>query len=252
MILRTLREIRLVMQLLPAGEHPRWWRAFFLAAPEALRNRSLGPVDQKLGTSFSIRRGEERLKFAGCDFGVVREIFGQRCYGQPEDFRDARVVLDLGANCGVFTLFALVHAPHARVYSVEAQPEMARALAANLEANGHRSRVVIENALVGGISNPWSEDLVRRHPGVGRWELEHTIPDGVEIDFMKCDVEGAEFPLFEYMPPWIRRVRRFALEYHGPWEKGAELAARLRDAGFCVSQRSHRNLGYLAGRRIDD
>ena len=249
MIIRLFREIKLVAGLLPGRDLLRWCGALVRSAPAAIRERSLGPADRAMGGAFSIRLPNRRLVFLECDLGVVREIFGHHCYGEPGDFRDARFIVDLGANCGAFTLFALSNAPQARVLSVEAQPELSRVLAANLERNDCRGRVTIENALVGGIYNAWAQDLVRRHPAVGTWNFERAIPAEVEIDFLKCDVEGAEFPLLDPVPVWFSRVRRFALEYHGPWQKGAELGERLRAAGFVISQRSHRNLGYLFGVR---
>ena len=57
--------------------------------------------------------------------GVVREIVAAHCYVKPVELSEAKTILDLGANCGVFTLFALASAPNARLVSVEAQPKMA-------------------------------------------------------------------------------------------------------------------------------
>jgi len=251
MILRFLREIRVVAGLLTAGDFLRWFFACVRVLPEILRTRSLGPADRAFGDSFSIRNGVGRLDFTRCDFGVIREIFGHRCYAEPMDLRAARCVVDFGANCGAFTLFALSHAPHAHVMAVEAQPEMVSALEANLERNGMSGRAFVRNALVGGVYNAWSQELLVRHPRVGIWNAQEMLPPDQEVDFLKCDIEGAEFQLLDPVPTWLRRVRRFALEYHGDWTKGAELGERLRAAGFVITQRSHRNLGYLTGTRID-
>ena len=252
MIIRLFNEIRLVAGLLSGRDMLRWCSALVRSAPAAVRERSLGPADRAMGGSFSIRQSHQRLTFLECDLGVVREIFGHHCYGNPVDFRDARLIVDLGANCGAFTLFALANAPDARVWAVEAQPELTKLLAANLECNSCRGRVTIENALVGGIYNAWAQDLVRKHPAVSVWDIGRMSPAGAEIDFLKCDIEGAEFLLLDPVPPWFRRVRRFALEYHGSWQKGAELGERLRGADFIVSQRSHRDLGYLFGVRAHE
>jgi len=252
MITRLLKEIILIARLLPSAYFLRWCGAFIRALPAVLRQRSLGPVDQAFGPSFAIRGPGGRLVFAGCDLGVVREIFGHRCYAEPEDLRDARCVVDLGANCGVFTLFVLCHVPEARLFSVETQPEMIATLRANVQRNGFAGQVTPINALVGGVYNAWSEDLLRRHPQVTVWAPEQTLPADGPIDFLKCDIEGAEFQLLDPVPAWFRRVRRFALEYHGDWAKGTALAESLRAAGFVVSQRSHRTLGYLMGSRAHD
>lgn len=252
MILRLWREVVMLSQLLPAREFSRWGGAMARALPAAIQGRSLGPVDRKFGPSFSIRGNPRGLSFTECDLGVVREIFGQQCYGRAADFSRDRFIIDLGANCGVFTLFALVNAPEARILSVEAQPEMISALQQNLQQNGLQQRVMVVNALAGGVCSSWAEDLLRRHPQVKLWDAGQMLPAGEEIDFLKCDIEGAEYPLFEPVPAWFRRVRRFALEYHGDWARGSALGDKIRAAGFTVTQRAHRNLGYLNGARIDD
>ena len=252
MILRLWREVLMLSRLLPAREFSRWGGAMVRALPAAVRGRSLGPVDREFGTSFFIRGQPRGLAFSSCDLGVVREIFGQQCYGRAGDFARDRLIVDLGANCGVFTLFALVHAPESRVFAVEAQPEMIGALRGNLERNGLLPRVTVANALAGGVCSPWAEDLLQRHPQVKVWDASQMLSADQEIDFLKCDIEGAEYLLFDPVPAWFRRVRRFALEYHGDWARGSALGDRIRAAGFTVTQRAHRNLGYLNGARIDD
>jgi len=252
MILRLWREVMMLSRLLPAREFARWGGAMVKAFPASIGSRSLGPVDRVFGPSFSIRGKPRGLAFSQCDLGVVREIFGQQCYGRAGDFARDRFIVDLGANCGVFTLFALVNAPEARVFAVEAQPEMIGALRGNLERNGLLPRVTVANVLAGGVCSPWAEDLLQRHPQVKVWDASQMLPADQEIDFLKCDIEGAEYLLFAPVPAWFRRVRRFALEYHGDWAQGSALGDRIRAAGFTVTQRAHRNLGYLNGARIDD
>ena len=68
---------------------------------------------------------------------LYREIFEERCYlrhgiNLPED----AVVLDVGANIGMFTVFVGLHSPGARVYAFEPVPKVFEALEVNADLYG--------------------------------------------------------------------------------------------------------------------
>ena len=72
-----------------------------------------------------------------------------------------------------------------------------------------------------------------------------------EVDFLKCDVEGAEFEIFLSTPvPIIRRIRRLVMEVHLTIDqaesKEKALIERLREAGLAV--RLHTPPGPLLSR----
>jgi hypothetical protein len=52
------------------------------------------------------------------------------------------------------------------------------------------------------------------------------------VDYLKVDIEGAEYELFEQTPPAVlARFRMIGLEYHGN-QPMSVMTDRLRDAGF--------------------
>jgi FkbM family methyltransferase len=63
--------------------------------------------------------------------------------------RDARLVLDVGAYTGVFSLLAARVAPRAQVHAFEVVPEVAAAARENVVANGLSGRVTVHAAGVG-------------------------------------------------------------------------------------------------------
>lgn len=232
------------------ADYRRWIGHVFKAAPFVIARRTLGMVDHRFGDDFHFRAPDGRLIHSqGASFGVVREIFGHRCYAEPAGLRDSRQILDLGANAGVFTLFALACAPNARVHAVEAQPHFIPAIRANIETNGYAARSTVENALVGGVYNHWTRALRSSHPQVGDFSISRYLSEVGRCDFLKCDVEGAEFELFQGDISWLGAVRAVALEYHGDWSAGDALGRRLATAGFTTRQAEHGTLGYIFAER---
>lgn len=146
----------------------------------------------------------------------------QRGIGEPEvqqalvdHLRPGMTFYDLGANIGFFSLIAArLVGPQGRVFSFEADPEIAARLRENLFRNQFHAQVV-EKAV-------WSESttvhFARAAPGTSPDRgLGHVSPDGFETDvigveavsldqfaetnpapdFVKCDVEGAEVAAFD-------------------------------------------------------
>jgi len=74
---------------------------------------------------------------------------GSRVTGTP-------VILDIGANCGAFTLWAKLHWPGAPITAYEPQPDIFNYLAANV---GSLPGVAIHCAAVGDPARPFL------HPG---------------------------------------------------------------------------------------
>jgi FkbM family methyltransferase len=62
--------------------------------------------------------------------------------------RDAPIIIDVGANFGIFTYCALAHAPRARVLAYEPAARLADLLERNLARNGWAARVDVRRAAV--------------------------------------------------------------------------------------------------------
>jgi len=157
-------------------------------------------------------------------------------------------VIDIGANVGVFALWATHRGATVTAY------EPAPATFAHLVANTYgRSVTPIQSAVVG---KPTVAGTVRlylherrstRHTLLGHEigtgePLEHhvdvvavSIGDvlGDGCDLLKIDCEGGEFAIFREMKfDALRNVRRVVLEFHRSAGDPEQLLTRLRDAGF--------------------
>lgn len=246
-LLRLFTEIKRVYTILPISSFLKWIMCLFCSIFLVLKRKSLGPVDDLFGDSFAIQFLGRKIHFVSTGFGVVREIFGARCYGEPTDFIDCAVVVDFGANAGVFTIYALISSDKAHVHAVEAQPAVVEILKANLKLNNLESRCSITNALIGSPSTDWAHKLRVENPQVVELNAAEFFDKIGFVDFLKCDIEGSEHSLFENFPSWLYSVRKFAIEYHWTDEEGKCLAENLSKFRFRSRLERHGALGYIFG-----
>lgn len=160
-------------------------------------------------------------------------IYGGRCYDRDFSAIPADgVVIDLGANVGIFAVYAAGRlVPRGRVVAVEPNPKLLAVLRANALAKanvvvmpvavaaaaGTRTLHVTRSSLCSslyddghGLSVPTRVDCV------GFAELLDAAcgPDG-RVALLKCNAEGIEYPLLlETAAELWSRVDRLAIKYH--------------------------------------
>ena len=177
-------------------------------------------------------------------------IYRERCY--DIDFPGLRrdgTVIDLGANVGIFTVFAATRlVPQGRVLAVEANADCAR----RLERTTARCRnVTVRCGAVAGQGVLWlaadslSASIFKSHEAVASvsapsFDIEHVLGFDTDIDLLKANIEGAEYPmLLESRPDVWEKVHRLAIKWHKDTDVAGghdpeELAERLRLLGFTV------------------
>jgi FkbM family methyltransferase len=214
-----------------------------------------------------------------------REIFIYQHYNPPMALGPAPVIIDAGGNIGLFAIYAAMVLPNARLRVFEADPTTCTALRANIATYVGDRAVVVNVALAdgagtirivndGGNPNRSTNTIMREllaadAPGVSSAEvpmgrLSEQCADLPQIDFLKMDIEGAEFPVFNDLAAagTLGRVRALAMEVHRrayecpAWEEGAKhrlsgLLRQLEDAGFALDffARGSRPFGL---ERLDD
>jgi FkbM family methyltransferase len=242
---RFIEELWLVKKILPSSLFIRWFSGLFKSLDVVFKTKSLGIVDTIFGESFDIYSSNKKLHFDNLGFGVIREIYGHLCYVKHGQLRQAKNILDLGANGGAFTIFALLEAPEAQVYAVEAKSEFIDIILHNTKQNGYENRVVTQCAVVGGFYDDWTQSLLTSNPQIKEFNIYEYIEEVGTCDFLKCDVEGGEFHLFEGDLSWTKAVKSMALEYHPDKGDVDELEKILQSQGFNIKRTDHRNLGYF-------
>jgi FkbM family methyltransferase len=167
------------------------------------------------------------------------------------DLREGEQVVDLGAYSGDTTyFFAKAVGPRGRVLAVEPDPESFAALERNVREQG-LDNVATEPSAVwdqagtivfqsGGVttSRVATDELSTRTVSVPTRTLEALLErHGFgRVDFLKMDIEGAEFTVLPQAREILRRLRpRMILEVHGEGTEPRTVAgvlAFLEEAGF--------------------
>ncbi len=151
----------------------------------------------------------------------IRQLFGDDLYG----FRTAKkdpVILDCGAHVGLASLYFKEHYPAARIRAFEADAAITELCRANFTAFG-ASDIELTQAAVWTHENGVSFDHSNDDAGhVSQQSDARQVPSvrlksilaKEDIDFLKLDVEGAEFDLFADCGEDLKRVSRMAVEVH--------------------------------------
>lgn len=181
--------------------------------------------------------------FAG-DLFVLYEVFLSRCYEMPDfDFANTKLIVDLGANVGLTTLYFAGRAPQARFICVEPSPANVQLLRRNLAAVPNAT--VVEAAAAGRSGSlafdderpAWGSLLSEcgrsTVQGICMDDLLQQVAPDARIDLLKIDIEGAEQDLFAGDAAWIDQVDCIVAELHHPYTF-EEFHALLTDRGFVV------------------
>ncbi|MGH7787496.1 MAG: FkbM family methyltransferase [Candidatus Binatia bacterium] len=199
---------------------------------------------------------------------LFKEIWFKDDYRLRNDRLPAgATVVDIGANIGMFALFAAAEQRAARVVAFEPFPESF----ALLQRNATRNHLTAIEAVPLGIAGSAGTRTLHMQGRHGVHSLFGTSGEAVTIecvtldeaftrqhiahcDFLKLDCEGAEYEiLLNASPAVLARIDRIALEYHD-WmtdHHHDELRARFAQQGFAVTSRDHlpSRTGYLYARR---
>jgi len=193
---------------------------------------------------------------------TFKEIFMDECYmvGMGQAVPEKPTILDIGANAGYFSLFALSRFPGARVFAFEPLPANFRLLERHKTLNSGTDFNCVQKAVSGekGIltlaydakdSFSTAATLFTASPGqsdeiaVETLTLRDIWTDfGIEwCDLLKMDCEGAEYGiLYGSSPEDLARISQIAMEVHrGPKEDENidALEPYLRKMGFKTRRR---------------
>lgn len=168
------------------------------------------------------------------DMDVIREVWVEDVYrvrgldlaphrddAHPLLDTPGATVIDLGAHIGTFAALCLQYGA-AKVICVEPNPENWSILVRNMTPFGSRAQVI--HAAVAGSRGAYGVE--------GDGAASHVVPAGDymsvslsdtfrelagNVALLKCDIEGAEYDVFEAIPvEQMRRIDLIHMETHGP------------------------------------
>ena len=175
-----------------------------------------------------------------------------------------RVIVDAGANIGAFTLYAASRSPAAKIIAIEPFPDTFSRLQSAVERSAFGHRIQLINAALGsetGWLTMQQGDVgsqFRRVVEAGSQQagvrvrsctLSEILDAHDEIDFLKMDIEGSEYPSILACPAEsLRRVRRLAMEFHPIYTARApqprDLFQHLEKTGLTLTEVQDHGEGY--------
>ena len=160
-------------------------------------------------------------------------IFAKKDYGEIEK---NSVVVDIGANIGIFTLYALSNGA-SQVVAFEPCKESFDTMKMNIEKNKFNDKVNLNKIAIGNKddssiliskkSSPYNSIL--KEEGVFNNEntenvktstLDKALIKVKQIDLLKMDCEGAEYLIFPTLTKnFLDKTKEIRMEFHGNLDK---------------------------------
>jgi FkbM family methyltransferase len=165
---------------------------------------------------------------------LFQEIWLRGIYSPPGfEIRRGDVVIDVGANIGVFAAFAASRAPEVKVYAYEPFPGNVEWLQRNMKESGLANVNIRAEAMAGAqgervlhvYPESWIFHSLVTEEGAGEGHdisvrcltLDDALDaEGIaQCDLLKLDCEGSEYEILQgCSPAALKRVRRIVGEYH--------------------------------------
>jgi len=198
------------------------------------------------------------------DLSVFEEIFVDRDYKVIDSqLKNAKVVFDIGAHIGCFSVYAGILNPNVKLFGFEPDERNFSLLKENLKVN--RIEGVMKNVAIGGVTGDrrffLSSDS-HNHSLLGNGESVKVFVRSIDdvlnkfdhVDLVKMDIEGAEFEIFNKISGnSLKKIGSFYIEYHESEGRSADVIIEtLKSAGFKVTKKASfydKSMGFiLAGR----
>src|SRR4051812_36112709 len=195
-------------------------RAFLRFAVDVLLYRVLRLVRlPSVNSERQIRlRGGVRITYRlnRGDIQPIREAWLDEVYQLPFTAKKSDVLIDLGANIGLTSVWLTKRYGYSTIIAVEPSPSNARLAQTNLENNGIAAEVV--EAAVGptdsmvffeeneeaNLGRVGSEG--RPVPMLAMQSVLRKLPVAISVDLVKLDIEGGEEALLEGKLSWLECV----------------------------------------------
>jgi FkbM family methyltransferase len=174
------------------------------------------------------------------DLQSIREVWFDKAYRLPLP-NPSGVLLDLGANIGLTSLWMAKRYPFTRIIAVEPESSNAAVIRRNFELNAIKGEV-IEAAV--GSKNGVAKFQAHGDSNQGRLS-ETGVPvktlsvdsiiekfDLQQLDLVKIDIEGGEQELFQGSATWLDRTKAIIIEFHPATVDCIPLIKLLEDRGF--------------------
>lgn len=153
----------------------------------------------------------------------IQEIFVDEVYKLPKTDKSIKII-DCGANIGLSVLYFKMQNQHARITAIEADPLIFNLLKDNIHAYDYDGIELINAAVwkedttvsfssegsVGGKMDNQDTGNTVQVPAVRLRSFLHE-----KVDFLKIDIEGAEYEVLKDCRDLLKNVDNLFIEFHG-------------------------------------
>ncbi|CAN5424680.1 hypothetical protein BH11BAC5_BH11BAC5_35070 [soil metagenome] len=172
----------------------------------------------------------------------LKEIFIEEMYRQ--ELKANPYIIDCGANIGLSIIYMKQQYPYAEIVAFEPDETNFQLLSKNVNSFGYgnvnlcKEAIWIDNTTLRFSSQGTMTSKIEMGAGAGTIEVKAIrLRDLLnrEVDFLKIDIEGAEYKVLCDIADKLFLVKNMFLEYHGTFAQNKELTAvfkMISDAGF--------------------
>lgn len=236
--------------------YPRW----YLIVASRLIGKPLKKI--QIANGITILGGDKSLIV-----DLIDEVFISETYN-PDNMRilPGDVVIDVGANIGVFSLYASKMGAR-KIYSIEPLPESRLIISCNFRINNFPEPTIIAKALsdkegsdklyLGDIDSHSllfdhnHKEQLHEYVKVRTETLRNIIQKYkiTKVDFLKIDCEGSEGQIISSLPRNLWNIiNKVAIEYHNPVStmSHTEIAKYLKGVGYQIKIKQNDSMfGYI-------
>ena len=214
----------------------------------------IGLRNEDIECVYTLRNGTEFQTHYSLDAATIFVIYIRRDYGKvPID----SIIVDIGANIGIYSVFASLQGKNNVVYAYEPMKETFEHLNKNIELNDCKDKIIPFNYAIASkrekrkmyIADSVTNTITSSNPNLPSVEIETITLDDIlkennleKIDLLKMDCEGAEYEIFYNLKEEnFSKIKDIRMEFHG-LEQGIELRDFLKKKGFKINKFKKGNL----------
>ena len=164
----------------------------------------------------------------------LEEIFIEKSYLQK--LQKNPYIIDCGANIGLSVIYMKSQYPDAEIIAFEPDETNFHLLSANIKSFGYNKIMLCKEAV-------WVEKTILKFTNESSMSSKIDSIDGANsievnairlkdllirnVDFLKIDIEGAEYKVLNDIEDKLHFVKNMFIEYHGKFEENAELVEMM-------------------------
>ncbi|MBT2562809.1 FkbM family methyltransferase [Pedobacter sp. ISL-68] len=208
-------------------------KAFGIEGLSILRQVELEDNDELIVLQLPRLKEKIYLRKNTSDIGVFQEIFIDQNYQALLALKDHNIVVDAGANIGLFALYILKEHPNAQLFCIEPEDSNYEMLKKNTAGYPHIT--ILKRGLwncetylkfIDLKASKWAFQLTESTNnnydihGISIADIYRDFNLG-HIDILKIDIEGSEKELFEKSTSWLSKVKNLIIETHEDMRPGS-------------------------------